>query len=290
MALPQSLAAALQLWRHLIKPAAADALRRLARFFTICLTWCAGSAVFMFAADVPPTPAAAETAIYFSISVSVVAVFVHWWLDAPRKLDAEPSPIARAYRRFRHRRGMSQDDLKRIAYHEVGHLLSYAVITTTIPGTLVAELVNDRDWKHQGLVSAELYDAKTTHNLYARGMKLLAGIACERYFKFPESLGYADDYAKWQLVAEDYLITVRPGSEWFFVHPRTQAHVDNNARLMNELESKQLADLAVFFDANVAWIHEQAAILLRKRRIGHKQIRAMLESAVVPPQLTWSYP
>jgi hypothetical protein len=264
-----------QHWRYLVKPAIREFAHHLSASIPPAVV--VGLA-FVLSVVSPHTPWQDLCPLMLIGAVpTYVLVLIYKVTGALNTNDFERhwTAIARLYRRLRTAgTALSAEALRRVAYHEVGHLIVYSSLSP-VKGTLDMEIVDDTDWEHLGVASVGLAGLHTRERLYRRCASKIAGRLCAEHFVGYGFDGAASDEAEWIELAKEYLTEYRPHGI-FYPRP-VRGEVEYNNEQLAQLRSRQEAELVKLFDANREWIGTMADRLIIERHLTSDTLEAALE-------------
>lgn len=207
------------------------------------------------------------------IAITVIAI-----IEA-LTVQKRTSTIAKTRRKWTHKQSVA--DLRRVAIHEVGHLLAYKLLPER-PQRMRAFVrpVITPDEPEGGAVT--LLPMQVPGNrTYVVMLIKIAGLEAEFALLGSRGSGGGDDHAEWMELATKYAIEGHAGA--FYRNPITYWQRQVNRDTINSLHQQQRSDLNALFEANKDLLGEMADDLLARHELGHNDVVAYLDRVDVRP-------
>lgn len=192
-----------------------------------------------------------------------------------------PAPSGVAIREERSQQLTKRDECV-TAVHEAGHALVHAALDT-VPDTFSAAIRTSADGTSVGHVTSP---TDNMHLIKLRSFAewqmhmLLAGMAAERALLASQGLGGTSDFRMWVSTASAY---ARSGSRGlYFSEPAGPDQLLINKQVLDQLKQEQEELLDMFFQMNLALLHELTDELLDKRELDAAQLQPFLARVTLP--------
>ena len=181
-------------------------------------------------------------------------------------------------------RALTEDDRMRVAVHEAGHLLAYAVFKSVPEIFTVWVGEKDIPGSPRGHVNFE-YSGSTDDRqfMYDRMCVNLAGAVSERLIYGSEHNGCQGDSEGWEDNARVYLngYSILSDLIWYS-KPRSRFEADANSDTLLALRKPQVDRMAALLESNIKLIEEIAEKLIEAGDLSNDEAQAYVSRVNVP--------
>lgn len=172
-----------------------------------------------------------------------------------------------------------EHEIQRTAYHEAGHLLAHAAVSTLREGLSASIVPGKRHNGHVFMPGLKPSEAEQGFVLWHMH-HLLMGQEAERKFADDVPMGSGGDISEWQQFARAVLTTQRYGT--YYVNPASELEQSANDAVMRELMEGQLKVVHAALADCWSTVERCAEALLEHKTIDRDAIAALLEGVELP--------
>jgi len=173
-----------------------------------------------------------------------------------------------------HQDKISEEDFKIACQHEAGHIMTFAFLKS-LPPHLKVSMGGDQHKGSLGRVSYSLPVSRVGSLDECEFSMLLGlgGIAAERHYNHHNLLGGSGDIEGWITDAKVYFSLGRNG---YNVKPDTEFEHVENKHILNDIQARQFALLALFFVNNSGQLDRIWQEIYKHKRLAKNQVEFLL--------------